>query len=59
MNSLLPSDIRIQHVYQTSDDFHARFDAFGKRYDYLVTNDIKNPFTSATWGKNGKHWIYP
>ena len=30
MNSLLPSDIRIQHVYQTSDDFHARFDAFWK-----------------------------
>lgn len=54
MNSLLPSDIRIQHVYQTSDDFHARFDAFGKRYDYLVTNDIKNPFYERYMGKEWK-----
>ncbi|WP_416326964.1 tRNA pseudouridine(38-40) synthase TruA [[Eubacterium] hominis] len=54
MNSLLPKDIRIQHVTQVHDEFHARFDAVKKRYDYLVTNDIKNPFYERYMGKEWK-----
>ena len=44
MNSMLPKDIRIQKVEFVSDDFHARFMAQGKRYDYLVTNRVNDPF---------------
>lgn len=51
INSLLPKDIRIQSVEQTKDAFHARFDAKKKRYDYLVTQDILNPFLEHYMGK--------
>lgn len=44
LNSLLPSDIRIKQVEVVNDDFHARFDAISKRYEFYITNDINNPF---------------
>ncbi|MEG2507608.1 MAG: tRNA pseudouridine(38-40) synthase TruA [Longicatena sp.] len=54
LNSLLPKDIRIQDVQQVDDDFHARFDCIKKRYDYLVTNDVLNPFLDNYMGKERK-----
>lgn len=54
INSLLPKDIRIQHVEPVHDEFHARFDAIGKRYDYLVTNETRNPFYERYMGKEWK-----
>ncbi len=54
MNSLLPSDIRIQDVKVVHDEFHARFDAISKRYDYYVTNDIHNPFLENYMAKESK-----
>ncbi len=44
MNSMLPKDIRIQKIEFVADDFHARFHAQAKRYDYLVTNEVDHPF---------------
>ena len=44
MNSMLPKDIRIQKVAVTDHEFHARFSAIAKRYDYYITNCINNPF---------------
>lgn len=44
MNSMLPSDIRIQQVEKVEDTFHARFSAVSKRYDYLVSQEVDNPF---------------
>lgn len=44
LNSQLPKTIRIKSVEVVSDDFHARFDATGKRYGYYLSNDTKNPF---------------
>lgn len=44
MNTLLPSDIRILKVENVADDFHARFSAKSKRYDYICSYDIDNPF---------------
>lgn len=44
MNTLLPSDIRILKVDFEKDDFHARFSAKSKRYDYICSYDIDNPF---------------
>lgn len=50
MNSLLPKDIRIQKVEKVSDDFHARFSAQSKRYDYLVTTKKDDPFIQSYMG---------
>ena len=44
LNSLLPGTIRIQSREPVSDQFHARFDAVSKRYDYLVGDCGNNPF---------------
>lgn len=38
LNTLLPDDIRIKRSYETTDDFHARFGAKGKRYRYVIHN---------------------
>lgn len=54
LNALLPKDTRIQSVMEVSMCFHARFDAIGKRYDYLITNDIDNPFFQRYMGKDTK-----
>lgn len=52
LNSLLPKDIRIQSVYAVSDDFHARFNAVSKRYDYYVTSEVDNPFLERYMAKD-------
>lgn len=44
MNALLPADIRMQNVEKVREDFHARFDAISKRYDYYLSYDVDNPF---------------
>lgn len=44
LNALLPLDIRILSTEQMNDDFHARFSAKLKRYDYYCSYDAKNPF---------------
>lgn len=44
MNGNLPTDIRVLHVEQLDDEFHARFSAQGKTYRYQVYNaDVMNP----------------
>lgn len=50
LNSLLPKDIRIQSVERVDDNFHARFSATMKRYDYLVSNEVRNPFVQSYMG---------
>ena len=44
LNALLPEDIRILKVSMEADDFHARFSAKSKRYDYICTYEKENPF---------------
>ena len=44
LNALLPEDIRILKVSVEADDFHARFSAKSKRYDYICTYEKENPF---------------
>jgi tRNA pseudouridine38-40 synthase len=39
MNQLLPPDLRITRAANVADDFHARFDAKGKTYEYRIWND--------------------
>lgn len=54
LNSLLPRDIRIQSITKVSNEFHARFDAIRKRYDYLITSEVANPFYEHYMGKDRK-----
>lgn len=53
LNTLLPADIAIQKIEKTHTDFHARFDAKFRTYQYQVTQ-LKNPFLidSAYFIKN-------
>jgi len=43
LNSLLPSDIVIKNLFLVAPDFHARFDAISRSYEYHV-HFGKNPF---------------
>ncbi len=44
LNTLLPKDIRIKKVEKADDDFHARFSAKTKHYEYVITTERDNPF---------------
>lgn len=45
LNAHLPLDIRVLGVKEVPADFHARYSATGKRYEYLVWNgEVMDPF---------------
>ena len=44
-NSFLPKDISINKIYDVKSDFHSRFDALSRTYQYRL-NTFKNPFLS-------------
>ncbi len=44
LNTLLPKDIRIKKVEEADPDFHARFSAISKHYEYVLTRERDNPF---------------
>lgn len=45
LNSLLPNDIAVQHIFEVADDAHARFNATSRTYEYYIVK-TKNPFFS-------------
>lgn len=47
LRSGLPPTIQIRSARRVPDDFHARFGATGKRYDYHVFLGAADPFTQA------------
>jgi tRNA pseudouridine38-40 synthase len=54
LNANLPHDVRIVKCRLVAPSFHARFDAVGKTYHYLMWNDpINDPFKTDT------HWHVP
>ena len=54
LNANLPRDVRIVKCRLVSPAFHARFDARGKTYKYLIWNRlVQDPFTHDT------HWHVP
>ena len=54
LNATLPESIRIRRAETCAPDFHARFDAIGKRYLYLVaTSRFQPPFA-----REFLHWTY-
>lgn len=49
LNSFLPQDISIKRIFPVKEDFHARFDATFRTYEYYITLE-KNPFTQdSSW----------
>ncbi|KFE99230.1 pseudouridine synthase [Chryseobacterium formosense] len=55
LNSFLPADIGIKRIFQVKDDFHARFDATFRTYEYYISLE-KNPFTQdSAW----QYWRKP
>lgn len=54
LNAHLPPTIRIHAVRPVADDFHARFNAVGKEYEYLIcTAPVLMPFL------HGRAWHLP
>ena len=51
LNAVLPDDIVVKSVQNVSVDFHARHNAIGKRYRYLISNySYHSPFTiNKSW----------
>lgn len=47
LNTMLPQDIAIIDFQQANDNFHARFDAKSRTYEYRI-HTIKNPFVAET-----------
>lgn len=48
LNATLPSAIRVMHCTRARDDFHARYSATGKTYDYLLwTGPVLPPHWAA------------
>lgn len=43
INSLLPEDIYIRKLEEVSNEFHARFNALGKEYIYIINMGEYNP----------------
>ena len=43
LNSFLPTDIAVFHLYPVTDDANARFSAISRTYEYRITRS-KNPF---------------
>ena len=44
MNALLPDDVSVTEVKRVPGNFHARFDATGKQYRYMIWNNpVANP----------------
>ncbi|AKP69967.1 Pseudouridylate synthase [Riemerella anatipestifer] len=55
LNSFLPPDISVKRLFRVSSDFHARFDATYRTYEYYISLE-KNPFTqNSAWG----YWRRP
>lgn len=45
LNGLIPLDIRVKHVEEAANSFHAQYDAIGKEYHYYLYLDrVMDPF---------------
>ena len=49
LNSFLPDDISVKRIFEVRDDFHARFNATYRTYEYYISTE-KNPFSQdSSW----------
>jgi tRNA pseudouridine38-40 synthase len=55
LNSFLPPSIAVKRIFKVKNDFHARFDATYRTYEYYISLE-KNPFSEKlAW----QHWRKP
>ncbi len=47
LNNFLPNDIAVQKIQKVSPDFHARFSAVSRTYNYVISTE-KDPFSLET-----------
>jgi len=47
LNHKLPSSIKVRHLSQCEDDFHARYSAKRRVYRYILSSKESNPFEDA------------
>jgi tRNA pseudouridine38-40 synthase len=45
LNRMLPDSLAVQGIYQVADDFHARFAAISRTYEYRISS-LKSPFNA-------------
>jgi len=56
INQLLPPDVRVTRVESVADDFHARFAAKAKTYEYRIWNaEVADVFASETHAHVAQH----
>ena len=48
INRMLPDDIQIDDIEEVDEDFHARYSAKSKTYNYLISFESKSPFFYET-----------
>lgn len=54
VNALLPDGVAVWQVRQVAADFHARFDAFGRRYRYILqSSPVRSPLLVGRAG-----WVH-
>lgn len=58
INCMIPDDICIDDMEQVDDNFHARYSATGKVYNYLISMESKNPFFYETCYLHPKYFDY-
>jgi tRNA pseudouridine38-40 synthase len=56
LNAMLPPDISVRSVELARDDFHARYSATGKRYEYRILNRPARPALdrARVWHLHGR-----
>ena len=48
LNKILPFDISIKRIYPVRDDYHCRFEATSRKYEYCISS-FKNPFQKGLY----------
>jgi tRNA pseudouridine38-40 synthase len=57
LNAMLPGDVRVLSVEEAPEDFHARYSAAGKRYEYRIWQGPVQPPFVRTWSWHLPHQL--
>jgi tRNA pseudouridine38-40 synthase len=57
LNAMLPGEVRVLGVEEAPDDFHARYSAAGKRYEYRIWQGPVQPPFVRTWSWHLPHQL--
>jgi tRNA pseudouridine38-40 synthase len=57
LNAMLPGDVRVLSVEEAPENFHARYSAAGKRYEYRIWQGPVQPPFVRTWSWHLPHQL--